>query len=208
MAAMHPRASDPQLQLEPPGRRAYLMLFLLAVALPTLLGAVLPWFAGNAPVPVAGVAGDSLVGGRLLGAGTVLAITAAVYAGLVLLMRRHRMAMDAGGIEVATSFYTRRLRWEQLRLGAARVIDIDERPELKPMLKANGASMPGFHSGWFRSRNFTRLFVATAGGKRLLWLPTHEGYDLLLQPRKPAAALERMKALAATSAMAPGSRGR
>ena len=31
MAGVHPRESDPQVQLEPPGRRAYLVLFLLAV---------------------------------------------------------------------------------------------------------------------------------------------------------------------------------
>ena len=195
-----------QAQLEPAGKRAYLILLLLAVVLPTLLGGILPWLATDAPQAIAGIADDSLLASRLLGAGRVLAITLAVYAGIVLLMRRHRLRMDAGGLELATTFYTRRLRWEQLRLGAARVVDIDERTELKPMLKSNGVAMPGFHSGWFRSRGFDRLLVASAGGKRLLWVPTHEGYALLLQPRKPAAALERMRELA--SPMAAGRRDR
>jgi len=188
--------TDAQVQLEAPGTRAYVILFLLTVASPTLLGGILPWLATDAPPAVAGIASDSLLVSRLLGAGTILAITLAVYAGIVLLMRRHRWHVDAGGLEVATTFYRRRLRWEQLRLDAARVVDIDERTELKPMLKSNGVAMPGFHSGWFRSRGFNRLLVASAGGKRLLWVPTHEGYDLLLQPRKPAVALERMKAMA------------
>ena len=188
-------ANDRELQLERPGRRAYVVLFLLAVALPTLLGTLLPWLDE-------GVRSGVSVGALVLGLSLV------VYLALVLVMRRHRLQIDAGGIEVATTFYTRHLRWEQLRLDAARVIDIQERTELRPAVKSNGVSMPGFHSGRFRARNLGRLFVATAGGRRLLWLPTHEGYDLLLQPRKPAAALERMKALAATQAMAPGSRGR
>jgi hypothetical protein len=198
--------TDAQVRLEAPGTRAYVILFLLTVALPTLLGGILPWLATDAPPSIAWLASDSLLVSRLLGAGTILAITLAVYAGIVLLMRRHRLRIDAGGIEVATTFYSRRLRWEQLRLDAARVVDIDERTELKPMLKSNGVAMPGFHSGWFRSRGFNRLLVASAGGKRLLWVPTREGYDLLLQPRKPAVALERMKELAA--AMAPGRHGR
>lgn len=201
-------APAPDLQLQPPGGRAYLLLFLLAVALPTLLGAAVPWSAGDMPEPVGRLAGDSRPLARLLGAGTVLCIALAVYAAIVLLMRRHRLRMDAGGIEVATTFYTRRLRWEQLRLGAARVVDIAERTELRPLFKTNGTSMPGFHSGWFRSRNFTRLFVASVGGQRLLWVPTREGYDLLLQPRKPAAALARMQALAAAPAVAPDQRPR
>lgn len=198
--------AEREVQLEAPGTRAYFILFLLAVALPTLLGGILPWLATDAPPAIAEIADDSLLVSRLLGAGTILAITLAVYAGIVLLMRRHRLRMDAGGLEVATTFYTRRLSWEQLRLDAARVVDIDERTELKPMFKSNGVAMPGFHSGWFRSRGFNRLLVASAGGKRLLWVPTQEGYDLLLQPRKPAAALERMKELA--SPMAPGRRDR
>lgn len=201
-------APDPQLQLEPPGVRVYLLLSLLAVVLPTLVAAAVPWSAGDLPEPVARLAGDSRPLARLLGAGGVLSLALAAYAGLVLLMRRHRLRMDAGGVELATTFYTRRLRWEQLRLDAARVVDIAERTELRPLLKTNGASMPGFHSGWFRSRSFTRLFVATVGGRRLLWVPTRQGYDLLLQPRKPAAVLARMQALAAASAVAPGQRPR
>jgi len=174
---------------------AYLVLLALAVVLPTALAAVLPWLTGETASPWMTV-------------GVVLAITLAIYAGIVLLMRRHRLEMDPGGLLVETTFYTRRLRWEQLKLKAARVVDIAERTELRPLLKVNGTALPGFQSGWFRSRDLTRLLVATAGGNRLLWLPTHEGYDLLLQPGNPAAALEHMKALAASSAMAPGQRGR
>lgn len=206
MARPAGHGTNAQVQLEAPGGRAYLILFLLTVALPTLLVGLLPWLAADAPPAVAVIASDSLVMSRLLGAGLLLAITLSVYVGIVLLMRRHRLRMDATGLEVATTFYTRRLHWEQLRLDAARVVDIDERTELKPMLKSNGVAMPGFRSGWFRSRGFSRMLVATAGARRLLWVPTQEGYDLLLQPRKPAVALERMKQLA--SAMAPGRHGR
>jgi hypothetical protein len=97
-------------------------------------------------------------------------------------------------------------------LDAAREGAIDEHPELKPMLKSNGMALPGFRSGWFRSRAFKKLFVATAGGERLLWLPTRRGFALLLQPRQPQALLDRLHELAAAAAtgerMTTGARDR
>lgn len=194
-------ARDPRLQLEPPSPRAFIVLAVLVVGLP-LLGEIVGGPIGH-NLPVGGVAG------RLLGAAVMLAVAGAAYAVLALAMRRHRIALDAGGIEVATSFYRRRLAWDELRLDAARVVSLDERPELRPAMKSNGMAVFGMRSGWFRTRRFGRLFVATTGGKRLLWLPTTKGYDLLLQPRQPAALLDAIKALAAAApGMAPGRDGR
>ena len=193
MASPGRDSADPRWQLEPASGRAYLLLFVLSVLLPLVVGIALQRGGEHLPQPAAAVAEDSLVLARLLGAGMLLAITALVFAGAALLMRRHRLSITPGGIEIATTFYTRRLAWDELRLDAARVVSNGERPDLKPALKSNAVAVPGFASGWFRSRKFARLFVATAGGDRVLWLPTHKGYDLLLQPRHPPALLERLQ---------------
>src|SRR5690606_14249885 len=104
-------ARDPRLQLEPPSPRAFIVLAVLVVGLP-LLGEIVGGPIGH-NLPVGGVAG------RLLGAAVMLAVAGAAYAVLALAMRRHHIALDAGGIEVATSFYRRRLAWDELRLDAA-----------------------------------------------------------------------------------------
>ena len=56
--------------------------------------------------------------------------------------------------------------------------------------------MPGLKSGWFRLRNRNKALVAIAGGKRVLWIPTRAGYDLLLQPRNPQALLDELRKMA------------
>ena len=192
---------DPRLQLEPAAGRAYLLLFVFTVLVPVIVAVVLQRAGNHLPQPEAALLADSLLLARLLGAGMVLAIAVLLFAGTVLLMRRHRLSIDAGGIEVATTFYTRRFTWAELRLDAARVVSRGERPEISPVLKTNGVAMPGFRSGWFRSRSFGRLFVAIAGGDRLLWLPTTKGYDLLLEPVHAGTLLEQLREQAA--AMAP-----
>src|SRR5690606_41086090 len=49
----------------------------------------------------------------------------------------------------------------------------------------------------FRLRNGNKALVATVGGRRALWLPTQLGYDLLLEPVRPQALLDRLRELAA-----------
>lgn len=163
-------------QLQPVAVRARVFMVLLCT-LPLLAGVILAgrsWLAG-----VLGVAG------------------AIVLAWLLdWLMRRHRVRVDATGLEVVTSLYRRRLAWPELRLDAARVIAIDEHPERKPRFKTNGMATFGFRGGWFRSRDRTKLFVAMTDGKRLLWLPTTQGFTLLLEPRKAQALLDRLRELA------------
>jgi hypothetical protein len=193
---------DPRLQLEPASGRSRLWLLLLTVVLPVSLSLVLPLLAGGDNA-TAHLIDDSLVASRwldqLLGPLLVAAITGVAWFVLDLLMRRHRLRLDAAGLEIATTFYRQKLALSELLLDTARVVSIDEHPELKPMLKTNGMALPGFRSGWFRSRAFKKLFVATAGGEQLLWLPTRRGHALLLQPRHPRDLLQRLGELAGDS---------
>ena len=188
------------LDLEPAPTRAKWLLFLLVVVLPLVLVLVLPEAGRDAQRPIAEFAGGDPVLLRLYAALVVLAVLGGIFVLLWMMMRRHQLVLDANGLEVTTSFYRRRLPWPELKVADARIVSLDERPELKPTLRSNALRVPGFSSGWFRSRSLGKLLVATAGGDRLLWLPTTQGYDLLLQPVNPQATLQRIRELAS---MAP-----
>lgn len=197
-------AMDPRLQLVPISTRSRLWIALLTFALP---------FAVSILVPL--VEQGSTVARRWMGAGLhverwleswsgpAMIAVVLVIAWLFIdrLTQRHRLSIDATGIDVATTLYRRRLGWADLDLAAARVTDIEEHPESRPMLKSSGVALPGFRSGWFRSRNFSKLFVALSGGSRLLRIPTRQGYTLLLEPRDPKALLARLRELADTAAL-------
>ncbi len=168
--------ADAPWQLQPVGNRTRLLMMALCT-MPLLVGVIL--------------AGKTWVVGAL-------AVAGAILLGLVVdwLMRRHRVRVDASGLEVVTAMYRRQLAWPELDLEAARVFSLDEHPGRKPMLKTHGMAAFAFKGGSFRSRGLDKLFVATAGGKRLLWLPTTRGYTLLLEPRRPQALLDRLRELA------------
>ncbi|GGK11852.1 hypothetical protein [Luteimonas terricola] len=181
------------LALVPASARTGAWLFALVVALPLLLIGIVELSGGGG----AAEAGASVAWRAAAG---VAGFCLLLWGALAALVRRHRLRFDAGGIEVATTFYNRQFRLAELGLDAARVVNLDERPEFRPMLRTNGLAVPGFRSGWYRLRNGHRALVASAGGRHLLWIPTAAGHDLLLQPRDPQALLERLRAMAAAAA--------
>ena len=188
---------DPRLQLVPPGSRPRLWMFCLCVLLPALitLAALLAVKGGDTHWDFAG--GDPiLVGAAIIATESLLTLT--LWALLDKAMHRHGLALLPGVLEVKTSFYSRIVPLPELKLDEARVVDLDERTEFKPGMKTNGYSVPGFHSGHFRLRNREKAFVAIAGERRALWLPTsHDSPGLLLQPQQPDALLNRLRELAA-----------
>jgi hypothetical protein len=195
-AGSQPDAGDDNLQLEPVSMRSRIWAAMLTFVLPVTLSLVLPLF-DNDPSGATRWIHETLRTQRALeqwlGPLLVAAVAGAIWLVIDRLLLRQDLRIDAAGIDIRTTLYRRRLAWPELDIAAARVIDIDEHPERKPLLKSNGVATPGFRSGWFRSRALAKLFVATAGGSRLLWLPTTLGYTLLLQPRNPAALLEQLR---------------
>ena len=187
----HDERAPWQLQPVPPGARAWLIG--LTTVLPVVITGVALGFAATSDAP------NDLIGDSIpLTFAVVLSIVVVSGGAIAFVvdraMRRHRITIDAGGVEVATTFYRRRLGWRELRVDEARVISLDEHTQFKPMLKTNGTALPGFRSGWFRMRNRDKALVAMGRGPRVVWVPTTQGYGLLLQPRQPQALLDLLRA--------------
>lgn len=188
--------AEPRFQLVPPGPRARTWLFTLCLLLPLVLT------AATLAIPVLTGSATSLVGGSVpltvaLVLGGLALLCGALWWVLARFMRRQALRVSADALEVRSSFYRCTTPLAELKLDQARVVDLDERTELKPTLKTNGFSIPGFHSGWFLLRNRRRSFVAIADGRRKLWLPGSGRHDLLIEPADPAALLARLRELAA-----------
>lgn len=153
------------------------------------LGGVLPlaiigglWASGE-PMPMAGVL-------------PALVIIPVVLGLMLLAMRRRAVELRDGTLEVRAALFRTRVNVAQLDLGRARIVDLAERTELRPVLKTGGMSLPGFHAGRFRLReNFGRAFCLVTDRHRVLWLPQRDGKDqLLLSLQHPQALLDALRA--------------
>ena len=94
------------------------------------------------------------------------------------------------------ALFRQRVAVAQLDLDRARIVDLAERTELRPVVKTGGLSLPGFHAGRFRLREkFARAFCLLTDRRRVLWLPLRDGKDqLLISLEHPQALLDALKA--------------
>ncbi|MFT3756248.1 MAG: hypothetical protein QM769_09955 [Pseudoxanthomonas sp.] len=191
---------DPRLQLAPASSRAKTWMFLLCVVLPlgiTLVALIATALEVRQPDPKLNLVAGSWPLTWAASLGMVAVIVVPVWLGLSALMRRHALALDGSTLDVRSTFYHARVALADLDLEHARIVDLDEHTELRPGMKSNGYTLPGFKSGWFyRLRDRRKTFVAISDGRWKLWLPTRGKHDLLLEPRDPRALLDRLRELA------------
>lgn len=118
-----------------------------------------------------------------------------VVALLLLAMRRRAVTLRDGLLEVRAALYCKRVAATELDLAQARIVDLDERTDLRPWLKSNGMSMPGYHAGHFRLRGgHGKAFCLLTDRRRVLWLPLRDGGQLLLSLERPQALLDALRA--------------
>jgi len=72
-------------------------------------------------------------------------------------------------------------------------MDLTERPQYRPVLRTNGAGLPGYGSGWFRLANGDRALIFVTDKRRVVSLPTRGGYSVLLSLAEPAKFLEALR---------------
>lgn len=75
---------------------------------------------------------------------------------------------------------------------AARIVDLDEHTELRPILKTFGTSMPGLQLGNFRLRDRSAAFVLLTSRRKVVVVPRHDGKRLLLSLRQPQQFLHAL----------------
>lgn len=123
------------------------------------------------------------------------------FALLAFVQRRARVTLDGGTLTIAAGLLTHRIAVASLDPEAARIIDLRERTELRPLVKVFGTRLPGLAMGHFRLHDRSPAFVLVTDRSRVLVLPEkpgtkRTGKTLLLSLQQPKALLD---ALAATS---------
>jgi len=117
---------------------------------------------------------------------------------LVLLpMLRREISFDDHRLRVKATLYTRTARLDELKLDEARVVDLRERTEFRPLLKTNGFGLPGFRAGHFRLRDLRKAFCLYGDPSRVLALPHADGSVWLLGFENPQAVLHVLREAAA-----------
>ncbi|WP_052107907.1 hypothetical protein [Aerolutibacter daejeonensis] len=126
---------------------------------------------------------------------TTAGCVALALIGLWAVIFRRSVALEAGVLVIKAGLNTRRVPAMAIELERARIIDLDARRELLPGRMTLGASLPGYQTGWFRTRQWGKGFYLLTERHRVLWLPERDGPHLLLSLQEPQALLAALNAL-------------
>lgn len=110
--------------------------------------------------------------------------------------RTSRFELSDAGLRLRGDLYSRLIPATALRGGAARIVDLARTPEMEPRRRTVGTAMPGYRAGWFRLRNGEKALLYLTDTHCAVYVPTREGYSVLLSPQQPERFLERLRAVA------------
>lgn len=131
--------------------------------------------------------------------GVILAILIGAALLLVATARGARSSsfeISDAGLRLRGDLYGRMIGAGALRGGATRIVDLANTSELRPRWRTVGTAFPTYRAGWFRLRNGEKALLYLTDTRRAVYVPTTQGYSLLLSPQQPERFVERLRAVA------------
>lgn len=111
--------------------------------------------------------------------------------------RNSRVEIGQDGIKLVGDFWSREIPFSQLNVSDVRILNLDRNSEYTPKRRTFGTGLPGYSSGWFRLRNGEKALVYLTRRQNVVYLPTYNGYSLLLSVEEPDRFTDRLQHYAA-----------
>jgi len=99
--------------------------------------------------------------------------------------RNSRVAIDNERIKLVGDFWGREIPFKLIDIPGARIMDISGNTDYTPKRRTFATSLPGYASGWFRLRSGEKALVYLTNRHNVVYLPTSDGYSLLLSVEEP-----------------------
>lgn len=130
----------------------------------------------------------------ILGSLAVLMLGVAVLFSYLGYSSRHvSFEVSPEGLRISGDIYGRFVPASSLVASEAREINLAYDAEHRPAMRMNGTGLPGYWAGWFRLRNREKALVFVTDRSHAVYVPTRDGYSLLLSPAEPAAFISSLK---------------
>ena len=120
--------------------------------------------------------------------------------------RNSRAEVSPAGLKLVGDLWGRTIPLDRLELDGARVIDLRGEPDLVPRRRTMGTALGNYSAGWFRLRSGEKALLYLTDRRRVVYIPTLDGYSLLLSQSEPRRFLDALHdATGGTAANVTGS---
>jgi hypothetical protein len=106
---------------------------------------------------------------------------------------RGSVRVSSQEMKIKIPIYGRSVLLTSLILESARIVDLKVEKSLRPTLRTNGIGLPNYSSGWFKLKNGEKALAVLTDNHKVLYIPTRDGYSILISPMDPDALLDELK---------------
>lgn len=123
--------------------------------------------------------------------GFIIAICIVMVAVLALMVyigyssRHSQVIVEGDRIKLRGDLWGRTIPFNKLDVGRAQIMDLTKDSEYRPKWRTCGTGMPGYASGWFKLYNKEKALLYLTRRDNVVYIPTHDGYSLLLSVQEP-----------------------
>lgn len=96
-------------------------------------------------------------------------------------------------LQIRGDLYGRSINLSSLNLAVAKIVNLREDRELRPRWRTNGIGLPGYQAGWFKLADGEKALLFVTDPTAVVYIPTGEGYSLLLSVSDPPRFLASIK---------------
>ena len=109
--------------------------------------------------------------------------------------RHTKFELTEGGLHIRGTLYGRFIPLASLIPEEADIVDLQGQSILRLTRRSNGVGLPGYRAGWFRFNQGKKALLFVTDPSRVVYLPTREGYPLLLSMERGEAFIDSLKRL-------------
>jgi len=134
--------------------------------------------------------------GMAIGLAILMLALAALFIYLAMATRNVNFEVADEKLKITGDLYGRSIPVATLKLEEMRAMNLNHEHEYRPRWRTNGVGMPGYLSGWFKLRNREKALIFVTDQSRVVYIPTLNGYTLIVSTQRPEAFMEALRASA------------
>ena len=120
--------------------------------------------------------------------------------GYIAYSSRHvQFEISATELYIRGDIYGRRIPLTSLKIDRAKKVNLAQEESYRPKWRTNGIGLPGYASGWFKLNNGEKGLLFVTYSKKLVYLPTTEGYSLLMSVQEPDQFLQSLQEISSSA---------
>jgi hypothetical protein len=107
--------------------------------------------------------------------------------------RHVRLEVAEGELRIRGDIYGRRIPATSVVVDEVKVLNLTRDAAYGLKLRTNGVGLPGYASGWFKLLNGEKALVFVTDPTRIIYIPTRDGYSVLMSVAEPEKVKERLQ---------------